>query len=150
MPSQSRPIGKDTIVFQDAVVRDVHPDHEIISRADACRHVLTRGAMNGHIFANQIVIADQETARFATEFQILRFASEGGMFEHAVPFAQARVALYDRMRSDLAASADEHALFDDRVRPDRHVGRNLRPRTDDGTRVNCHAPHDREFGAGGK
>ena len=150
MPSQSRPIGKDTIVFQDAVVSDVHTDHEIISRADACCHVLTRGAMNGHIFANQIVIADQESARFAPEFHILRFASEGGMFENAIPFAQGRVALHDRMRSDLAAGADEHALFDDGVRPDRHAGCDLRPRTHDGARVNCHAPHDREFGGDGK
>lgn len=136
---EGRAVGKDAIVSQPAVVCDVDPDHEKISRADLRHFMLARRTMNGHAFANQVIVADREVAAFAFELHVLRFPAERGVFEDAISFAQRRVAFDNGVRTDFAARPDPHAVFNDDVRSDLYIGGNFGKRTNYGCRMNHHA-----------
>ena len=62
--------------------------------------------------ANQIVIANDQTARFAFELHILRLATKDGMFEDTVPRSYLSKAFDNCVRTDLAALADLDFIFD--------------------------------------
>lgn len=125
VPRQGRPIGESAVVAQAAVVRDVDSDHEEIPRADPRYIVLAGRAMNGHVLADQVVMADNQLRSLAFEFDVLRLASEGGMLKNAVPFAQGGVAFDNGVRADFAAGSDLHTIFHDRIWPDLNIGRNF-------------------------
>ena len=140
MPGQSGAICKNAIVFEQAVVGDVDTDHQKISRTDPRHLAFTRRAMNRHIFADQVLVADDEAAYFAFEINMLRFAPEGCVFGDAIPFAEGGVAFDDGMRCNLAPCADRDILFDHRVGTDLDIGGKVCARADDGGWMNCHEP----------
>ena len=62
--------------------------------------------------ANHIVVADLEIARLAFELHILRLAADDRMLENAVPGADSREPLDDRVGPNLAIWADFDVIFD--------------------------------------
>ena len=80
--------------------------------------------------ADDVAIADLETARLAPILEILRLGADARELEDAVLGADRRVAVEDGMRSDGRALADAH------VRADHRVGTDPDARPEDRTR--CH------------
>ena len=139
MTGERGAIGKDAIVLQQAVVRDVDPDHQKIPRTDARLFAFAGGSMNGHVFADQVFVADDQAAGFASELNVLRFAAEGGVLVNAIAGADGGEALDDRMRPDLAPRTDRYFILDDDVRTDLRISCNLGPRINYGRWMNSHS-----------
>src|SRR5262245_52335503 len=77
MACESRRIGEDNVISQDAVMADVGVCHEIIMIPDSCVTAATLCTpMNVHVFAEHIVIADREQGLLALELQILRLKTD--------------------------------------------------------------------------
>jgi hypothetical protein len=106
-------VGKDVVVTDHAVVRDVHSHHEEVARADARCFALTVSAVESAILANDIVVAYFEIARLAFELQILRLTADYGMLEDAIPGADASVLLDDGIGPNLAIWANFRVIFYD-------------------------------------
>jgi hypothetical protein len=116
VPRERNFVRKNIIVADHAVVRDVHSDHEKVSRTDARRLSLAIGPMKRAELANDIVVADLEESRLTLELHILRLAANHCMLENAIPGADSREALDDRIGSNLAIRADFDVILDDRGR----------------------------------
>ena len=88
-PASAAPLAKRVVVAQHAVVRDVDADHQEVAVADARRLALAARAVNRHVLAYQVVVADDQPARLAPELHVLRLAAEDGVLVDAVARAQA-------------------------------------------------------------
>src|ERR1700682_469108 len=127
---QSSAIGKNVVVAHDAVVRDVHTHHEKVARADASCLRLAARPMERTEFTNQIVVADDQAARFAFELHVLRLASEYGVLKDTVSCSKLSKAFDNRVRTDFASCCDFDIIFDNDIRANANAGRDQSPGTD--------------------
>src|SRR5260370_19649876 len=78
MPRKRGPVGKNRVVADAAIVRDVGIGHE--QAAAAYRRFSAsarRAAAHGHIFAEHIAVADDQFRSLAVKFQIWWVGSDG-------------------------------------------------------------------------
>jgi hypothetical protein len=102
MPAQKSTVGQNAFVANDAVVGDMAASHEKIVVANARFKPLIGASVNRHIFAENIVLADNSACFFATKLQVLReFAKYGAAVNH-VGFAHFKRAYQHRMWTDHA------------------------------------------------
>ena len=93
-------------------------------------------AIDGYEFADKSIFSDKSICFFTGEFFILGNEPDGGAFEDATPFTDAGSFAYHDMGADIAAIADFHISFDDRISPNFNLVADLYPRFDDGGGVN--------------
>ena len=120
--AQDRVVGDDDPVVDDAIVRDVHVDHQQVVRADAGDPLLFfAAAVDRHPFANDVLVADLDAGRAASERDILGFAADHRERMDDVSFAERGHALNAGMGDQASAAADLHVGPDDAVGTDFHV-----------------------------
>ena len=77
MTAQDRVIGDDDPVVDHAIVGDVDVDHQQVVRADAGDALLFfAAAVDRHAFAKDVIVADLDAGRAASERDVLRFAAD--------------------------------------------------------------------------
>src|SRR5436189_6081773 len=101
--SQGRAVGEDVVIANYAIVGDVHSHHQKVSRAKAFNSTFATAAMQRAKLANQIVIADDEAARFAFELDILGLATDHRVLEDPVALSDACIPLDHCVCANLAA-----------------------------------------------
>src|SRR5204862_3847917 len=109
-----------------------------VPAADARQRALAARAVNRHVLAYQVVVADFETARLALELHVLRLAAQGCVLVDAIAATERGEALDDRVRADFAALLDTDLVLDDGVRADPNAARDRCLRADDCCRVCFH------------
>jgi hypothetical protein len=94
--------------------------------------------MQGRVLAYQIIVADEQTARLITEFNVLRFAAQDRVLVNAIAASQRGEPFNDGVSRNLASFADDNIIFDDNVGANARIHSNQGARTDDGCRMNVH------------
>ena len=90
---QGRVVGHDDVIAEQAVMRDMGADHEQAVVADPGHHAAALGAgVDGHMFADDVVAADDQARCLALVFQVLRLVADGGEGKDARALADARCA----------------------------------------------------------
>src|ERR1043166_6368011 len=80
-------VGEHAAIADDAIVRHVAVRHEEIAAADHRLHGMSGAAMDGHVFAEDVVVADFERGRFVVVFEMLRPFAEDGAGEYLIVLA---------------------------------------------------------------
>ena len=126
---------------------DVGVGLQHIVRADASLAIFAGSAMNGHVFADQVFIADDYGAVFVFEFQILRVFADDSMRVDVISSAHAYILGNDSVGSDDGAITDFAIFADVGVWSDDCILMNDSTRMDDGGRmdVRLHGFHDFQF-----
>ena len=143
VPGEAGETGHDDVVAEKAVVRDVGVGEKQIVVADDGGGLGSGGAVDGHAFAENIVIADFEAGDAAFPFQVLGLEPEGDEGKNFIAGAEAGVAIDDGVRMQAAAVAKGDVLADDAVRADMAIGADLRAGMDDGGGVDHGVPRSR-------
>ena len=102
-------------------MRDMYADHEEVARPDARRLTAAIRAVERTKLANDIVVANLEKAFFACELNVLRLATDDGVFVDAIPRAQPRKSLDHSIGADLAIRPNLHVIFNNRGRMYTHL-----------------------------
>ncbi|MNR10881.1 hypothetical protein D3C85_1271540 [compost metagenome] len=137
---QRRVVGEDGVVADLAVVRQMDIGHDPVVVADAGHAAILRGAdVEGAEFADGVVVADFQPCRLARVLLVLRHRTQRTELENAVVLANAGMAFDHHVRADPGAAVDADIGADDAVCADFDVGGDLRPVSDDGSRMNGHA-----------
>src|SRR5262249_53742763 len=102
MSGQRHLIGKDVVVTDDAVVRDVDADHEEVARADTRRLAGAVSAVKRAELANQVIVAYLKVTLLAFELYVLRLAAQNGVLKDPVAGAESRKSLDYGIRGYLA------------------------------------------------
>src|SRR5260370_351293 len=92
--------------------------------------------VHGHIFADDVVIADLQPRLFAFVFQVLGFEADGGKWEDAVVRADLAGAVHDDMGDEFAILSQLHIGSDYAERANVARGRDLRAAINDCTGMN--------------
>ncbi len=141
MPGERAVVGKNDVVPDDAVVRDVRVGEEISAAADPRDRARRSAAMHGHELAEGVAVADAKMRRLADVFQILRLLADGAEGVEAVAAAdlarsaRAHVMLQPALRAECHVRAD-HAVWTDLA-----VFADLRCRIDDRRGMNLRRAH---------
>ena len=69
-------VSQYAAITDPAVMRNVRVDHEKIVAADARRPGLSRSAVNRHVLAKDIAVADLQARRLTVVFEVLRSFAE--------------------------------------------------------------------------
>ncbi|MNP13907.1 hypothetical protein D3C76_1062070 [compost metagenome] len=119
MAGQRRVVDQDAMIANDTVVTDVRIGHDQVVVTDrGFRTVLHGATVNGHAFADHIVIADHQTRRFTLVLEVRGvFADRGKLVDAVVP-------------ADAGRALEHHMRADDRALPDLDIGAYDRPRAD--------------------
>src|SRR5262249_51792701 len=118
MPSQSRSVGHDHVIANHTVVRDVSVCHDQTVVAQASHSAaLRRSAIDGHILADDIVIAYLKSRWFACVADVLWGKADGGEREKSIAGADFRGAIDHYVRDQLAAAADLDIVANRAIRP---------------------------------
>src|SRR5207244_9810083 len=134
---ERRDIGKDRVVADLTVVRDMHVGHDPVVVADARdARVLHGAAAESATFADGVAVADLERGRLPTVFLVLGRSAERTESENSILSSYARSPLDHHVRPDRGPLPylDVHA--DDRIRSHRYSRGELRAGMNDGRRVN--------------
>lgn len=113
-------VGKDDVAAELAVVGDVGVAEQQIMRADAGGQAFVGAAVDGGVFAKNVVVADFEVSGIAEVFEILGLAADDGegeklvaaadlgmTFENDVGVQDAIVAEFNMVANDaIGANAD--------------------------------------------
>ena len=113
--------GHDDVVSEVAVMGYVGVSLQHIVGTDAGFAVFAGGAVDGHVFADQVVVADDYGAVFVTELEILGVFPDDGMGVNVVFFSHAYVLGDDGVGADDGAFADFTVFTDNRIGPDDYV-----------------------------
>lgn len=132
MTCRAREGGHDDVVAKATVMRDMGIGLQHIVRADACLAVFSGRSVNGDVFTEKIVIADDDGAVFVCEFQILRVFSNDRMRINVIFFTHADILRDDSMRSDDGAFADLAVFSDVGISTDDYILVNDRARMNNG------------------
>src|SRR4030095_11170437 len=95
-----------------------------------------RPAVQGHVFTNDVALADDEARPLARVFEILRDLADIREGEEPGPAPDLGRPLADDSPADLDPVAEDDFAADDRVGADRHAGAEFRFRADDRRWVN--------------
>ena len=147
MACRAREGGHDDVVAEATVMCDVGIGLQHIVRADACLAVFPGRSVNGDVFTEKIVIADDDGAVFVCEFQILRVFSNDRMRINVILFAHADILRDDSVRPDDGAFADLAVFSDIGISADDDILVNDRTRMNHGRRmdIRCLIFQDFEF-----
>ena len=129
-------VGKDDAVVDVRIMADMNIRHDEVVRADDGFSVGLGGAMNGDVFAKDIVVADAGARGRAVVLQILRRITDDAARVELILGSDSQQAREINMRPDDAASAEFHASVNDRIRPDLHGRIELCFRRNDCGRMN--------------
>ena len=94
------------------VVRDVYAFVNEVAVADASRPVGFGGAVDHHILANHVVVADQQERIASLIIEVLRLGSDYGSVIHLVAASHACPTHHTGVRHDLAIVANLNILID--------------------------------------
>src|SRR5882672_5132854 len=131
-----RHIGKDRVVADPAVVRDMHVGHDPVVVADARdARVLHGAAAESAVLADGVAVADLERRRLPGLFFNETATAERAESENAILRSYARSPLDHHVRSDRRSLPDLDVFLDDRIRSHRDSGGELRSGMNDGRRV---------------
>src|ERR1700691_814048 len=137
MAGQGRVVGHDDVIADDAVMRHMRADHEQTPVAHLGHHAAAAGAgVHGHLFADDVVAADNQARILALVFQILRLMADGGEREDTPAFAHARPSGDDDMREQLDILAQLGLRTHDAIGTDLDRRGDAGSRLDDGRRMN--------------
>jgi len=114
------------VVAKLAVVRDVDIAKQVVVRPDARNPAFVGRAVNGHSFADCVVIANLDTRDATLPFQVLRPQSDAGERKDIISLSQPRVTVNDHVGMQFAPLAQYHVLSNDAIRPDLAVRAELR------------------------
>lgn len=103
MAGESAIVGKNNMVANGAIVRDVSVGEEISMAADLCHGIRRRASIDGAEFAKAIPIADFEPRGFPCVFQVLRALSDGAIGVKFITNTRSRGPRNGHMRMELAA-----------------------------------------------
>ena len=89
--AQQRGVGDHDVIAQPAIVGHVAIGHQVVMTADGSETVLFfRGAIDGHAFADGVVIADRDAGIAAAIAQILGLGADDHIRIDVVVFADRR------------------------------------------------------------
>src|SRR5882762_1754317 len=132
-----RDIGKDRVVADPAIMRDMHIGHDPVVVADARNaRVLHGAAAESAIFADGVAVADLERRRLPTVFLVLGRSAERTESENSILSSYASSPLDQHVRPDRGPLPYRDVLADYRIRPHRYSRGELRAGMNDGRRVN--------------
>ena len=137
MTGQGAIIDQHRIIADHTIVTDMNIGHQQIVITDGgLGPVLDRTPVDGDIFANSIVIADDEASGLITIFQIWRRLADTGELVDVVARANDRGPPNDHVRFDFTAWADLHTGANNRPWPHRYIIGDFRGGIDNGLAVN--------------
>src|SRR6185312_7909157 len=134
-------VGEHEVAADHAVVGDVRIRHEeivVADRRDAL--VVRRAAVDRARLTEDVAVTDLEARWLALVLLVLRRIAERGELMDAVFRAHARRPVDDHVRADDRARPDHDIRPDDGERTHGDIGRELRFRRHDGTRIDHDAP----------
>ena len=114
-------IPDDDIILQDTIVRHVRIGHNEAVAPDDRPPLRGRAAVDRHALAERRIVSDFSCRNLPFELQVLRNARDDGAREDAAVIAQPRPVEDNRVRVNVAIIANDHVLFDDGKRLDRHI-----------------------------
>ena len=94
------------------IVAEVRAVHQEVAVPDARPAILVCGTGHDHVFADVVLVADEEHAVFAFVVEVLRHAGQCGTRVHRVLAAHACAVQDMRTRHDDAFVADYYVAFD--------------------------------------
>src|SRR5713101_4992372 len=97
-------VREDVVVADDTVVRNVHPNHEKVARANPRNLSFTTGPEQRHKLSYQIISANHQTAALACKLYILRLAAENRVLKDPVALSRRGVSFDYCMRANLGSS----------------------------------------------
>src|SRR5215469_10781055 len=118
MPRELGEIGHHDAVSDVTIVRDVHVGEQVAVRSDRRRRTGVGAAVDGHILADLVAIADADVGNLAAEFLVLRRAADDRERIDDVLFADRRVALHDDVCKQFRSVSDRDVLADQTIRAD--------------------------------
>ena len=116
VPSQSRVARQNDVIALNAIVGDMGVDQKKIVRTDDRGVPVVGGAMDGDIFAEDVVIPDAKPSRSAFPFQVLGFAAQTGEGENLVALAKDGMAADDDVTLQFATRSEDGVFLDDTER----------------------------------
>ena len=99
----------------------VRVDHEEIVAADARRPGLSRSAVNRHVLAKNIAVADFQARRLTVVFEVLRSFAEYGALVDGISGAHREGAAKIGVSANRALRANSNRPFDHHVRAHGYV-----------------------------
>ena len=103
------------------VVAEVYTVHQVVFIADAGAAAFIRSAADHYIFANVIVVADNQLALITFVMEVLRFGAQHGAVMHSVSFSHAGTFKDLGTGHDYAIVTDFHTPFDISERLDCYI-----------------------------
>ena len=138
MAAKQGGVGEDAVVAHHHIVAEVRSRHHVIVVTDHRRHVGLQRAVDRHVFAEHVVVADHHAADLLRPGHVLRRPADHGVLAEFVVAAGADARLDVDARGDVAEIAEFHAGFDGGESPDRDSDPESGIRTDDGQRMDAH------------
>ena len=136
---QGRRIGHYQMTTEVAVVRHMDVGHQKILVADGGHPpTLNRPSIDGHIFSDDVVVADDHSSRLPPVLKMLRRGPDRGKGIHVTPVSDLGPPINIHMGDQPGPAADSDMLADHRVRADGDVLGQLRVGMDDGCGMNIH------------
>ncbi len=132
MTGESSGIGQEHVVANRGIVADMGIGHDQRVAADPCHSAaLGRASVDGHTFANDVLVANLDTRIFSAEAQVLRLDADGAKRKEPVTGADLCRAVDDNVRDQFATLSQFHIRTHDTIGADRTRGWNLCLRIDD-------------------
>src|SRR5207245_8359242 len=108
------------------IVSNVRTVDEEIVIADHRSRVVGPAAMDGHVLADSIVVADVQHSARIVDLKMLSFAADDGRFANLVIAAESRSRLDDSPRFELAIVANDGSRLNNTEGPDDYIATKLR------------------------
>lgn len=125
VPGAHHVVRHDHAVADMAIVRDVRIDHQHVVVADRRCGILFQGTMQRDVFADGIVVADQQLPDVSVRAKMLRPASQYRALADRIIAAQSRALLDRDSAIQTATIADDHVVLHDTKRADGNVAAKL-------------------------
>src|SRR5262249_6714657 len=109
---EHRAVGEDAAVADDAIVGDVGADHDEVIVAKQCLERAGGAAMDGGVFADDVVVADLDRGAFTLVFEVLRGVADDGAGVNDVSLAHGDRAKEVGARTDDAVVAQDDVAFE--------------------------------------
>jgi hypothetical protein len=119
--AQQDMVHQDATASDLAVMPHVGTDHQKVVVLDDRRCVVGPAAVNGHILADTIMVADRERAARIMDLKVLGFATNNGPFTNAVVATERRSRSDDGSGFQRTAVAEDCSLFNNAKGTDRDV-----------------------------
>lgn len=136
MTGERRDVRHDHVISERDIMRDVAVGENVIARANGRVFAIGSAAVDCHVLAKGVVVANLRVSRAAFPFQVLRFQANAREGKNLIAAAECRVAVDHHVRMQLAVVAEFHVLADDAIRPNMARRRDLRLRMNNGGGMN--------------